>query len=148
MRDGYNYIATYVDDIIVVSDDPSQYVTELEQHFAIRNVDNMPHFYFGCNLKTMPNNIKILMTKYIGDILSRYQRDNDELKKQNTPIKTKVKPQLDESPLLNEEGITHYQWIIGICQWLVTAGRLDICFAVSCLSRYTSAPREGHLELA
>ena len=88
------------------------------------------------------------MTKYIGDILSQYQRDNGKLKKQNTPIKTNAKPQLDESPLLNEEGIMHYQQIIGICQWLVTAGCLDICFAVSCLSRYTSAPREGHIELA
>ena len=70
MRDGYNYIATYIDDIIVVSDYPSQYVTELEQHFVIRNIDNMPHFYLGCDLKTMPNNIKISMTKYVGDILS------------------------------------------------------------------------------
>ena len=71
MSDGYNYIATYVDDIIVVSDDPSQYVTELEQHFVIRNIDNMPHFYLGCNLKTMLSNIKILMGKYIKDILTQ-----------------------------------------------------------------------------
>ena len=68
MRNGYDYIATYVDDIIVVSDDPSQYVIQLEQHFVIRNVDNMPHFYLGCDLKTTLNNIKISMTKYIGDI--------------------------------------------------------------------------------
>ncbi|MGH7955207.1 MAG: Ty1/Copia family ribonuclease HI, partial [Gloeomargaritales cyanobacterium] len=33
-------------------------------------------------------------------------------------------------------------------QWLVVINRLDICFAVSSLSRFNCAPREGHLTRA
>ena len=40
------------------------------------------------------------------------------------------------------------QKIIGVGQWLVVAGRFDINFAISSLSRYAAAPRQGHLKLA
>ena len=50
--------------------------------------------------------------------------------------------------MLDEDGIRHYQKIIGICQWVVTSGRFDINYAVSSLSRFSAAPREGHLILA
>jgi hypothetical protein len=57
-------------------------------------------------------------------------------------------PEMDTSDLLEEAGIRQYQKVIGIGQWLVTAGRFDINFAISSLSRYASAPRKGHLDLA
>jgi hypothetical protein len=41
-----------------------------------------------------------------------------------------------------------YQVLIGMAQWAVTIGRLDIAFAVSSLSRFSAAPREHRLELA
>ena len=37
---------------------------------------------------------------------------------------------------------------MGVCQWISIAGRLDICFAVSSLSRFAANPREGHLHRA
>ena len=52
---------------------------------------------------------------------------------------------MDDSPRLNDEGKNKYQSIIGICQWISTAGRMDITFSVSSLSRFSSAPREQHL---
>ena len=33
-----------------------------------------------------------------------------------------------------------------MCQWISTAGRFDITYAVSSLSRFAHQPREGHLE--
>jgi len=50
--------------------------------------------------------------------------------------------------MLNEEGIKHFQHIIGVSQWLVTAGRFDISYAVTSLSRFSASPREKHLEYA
>jgi hypothetical protein len=42
-----------------------------------------------------------------------------------------------------------YQALIGMAQWAsCVIGRLDIGFAVSSLSRFSAAPRQGHLELA
>ena len=57
-------------------------------------------------------------------------------------------PELDESDFLDENEHTHYQKIIGICHWLAVAGRIDICYAVSSLSRFSAAHRKGHLKLA
>ena len=37
---------------------------------------------------------------------------------------------------------------MGIGQWLVVAGRFDINYAISSLSRYTATPRERHLARA
>ena len=57
-------------------------------------------------------------------------------------------PEEDDTPFLNEEGITQFQSIIGVCQWIQLAGRFDITFAVSSLSRFAARPREGHLKRA
>jgi hypothetical protein len=57
-------------------------------------------------------------------------------------------PELDTSDPLDEAGTRQYQKIIGIGQWLVVAGRFDINYAISSLSRYAAAPRKGHLAMA
>ena len=90
--------------------------------------------------------MKISSKKYITEIIRRYEIKYGTLKKQNVPAKPDDHPELDESPLLNEEGIRHYQSNIGICQWILTAGRFDIAFAVSSLSRFAHQPRQEHLE--
>jgi hypothetical protein len=38
-----------------------------------------------------------------------------------------------------------YQKLIGIGIWLVVIGRIDICYAIATLSRYSAAPTEQHL---
>jgi hypothetical protein len=53
-------------------------------------------------------------------------------------------PELDLSPLLDENDIKQYQSLIGALQWLVMLGRFDILIAVITMSGYRIAPREGH----
>ena len=60
----------------------------------------------------------------------------------------KCHPEMDTSDFLDPAGVRQYQRIIGICQWLIVAGRFDLCYAISSLSRFSSAPRKGHLALA
>ena len=81
-------------------------------------------------------------------MLRSYQDQHGTIKKENISITVKMYPELDESDFLDENEHKHYQKIIGICQWLVVAGRIDICYAVSSLSRFSAAPRKGHLKLA
>ena len=145
--DKYEYIATYVDDIIIVAKNPMEYLETIKHKFPIRNIEEMPEYYLGNNLEMRRNNtIKVSSRKYITEIISRYEMKNGPLRKENVPSTPNDHPELDETPLLNDDGKRHYQSNIGICQWISTAGRLDIAFAVSSLSRFSQAPREGHLK--
>jgi hypothetical protein len=85
---------------------------------------------------------------YIKYVLRKYQEEHQTLPKKNTPMSPNAHPELDTSDLLDEPGIRHYQKIIGIGQWLVVAGRFDINYAISSLSRYAAAPQKGYLEMA
>ena len=48
----------------------------------------------------------------------------------------------------DQTGITKFQSIIGVCQWISTSGRFEITFAVANLNRSAHCPREGHLKRA
>ena len=143
----YEYIATYVDDIIIVAEEPTKYLEIIKSKFPIRNIEELPEYYLGNNLEIRKNKtIKVHSKKYITEIIRRYEKQYGTLKKHNVPSTPSDHPELDDTPLLNEEGRRHYQSNIGICQWICTAGRFDIAFAVSSLSRFSHSPREGHLD--
>ena len=62
-------------------------------------------------------------------------------------MKVKEHPELDDSPSLNDKNHKNLQHIIGVCQWLIVAGRFHLAYSVSSLIRFSDAPRVGHLEL-
>jgi len=146
---GYEYIATYVDNIIIVSKDPKVYMNKIKEVFPIRNEEVNPSYYLGSNISLKSNGImKISSEKYIAEILRRYQDKNGPIREEKTPAAANDHPEEDDTPKLNPEGITEFQSIMGVCQWISTAGRLDITYAVSSLSRFCANPREGHLRRA
>ncbi len=55
-------------------------------------------------------------------------------------------PELDVSNELGPELSSHYLQLIGIAQWAIELGRIDIYHEVSLLSQYQVNPRVGHLE--
>eukprot|EP00957_Ditylum_brightwellii_P114597 8738375-Ditylum_brightwellii.AAC.1 len=64
--EGYDYIATHVDDIIVVANNPLEYMSHIEQHFQVRNVTDSPEYYLGNKWK------KIISTKkYLKEVLGK-----------------------------------------------------------------------------
>ena len=66
-------------------------------------------------------------------------------KNYDSTTKDNWEPELDNSPLLDAEGVKLYQKLIGIGIWLICIGRFDIHFAVNQLSRFTQSPRQGHV---
>ena len=68
-----------------------------------------------------------------------------EFMKANTPFAEDYHPELDESDFLPPERITTYKSLLRSANWIITLGRFDIAFAVNALSRYSMAPRQGHL---
>ena len=69
-------------------------------------------------------------------------------KKAKTPLIGGDHPELDDSELLDEEGTSHFQTLIGQLQWVITIGRFDVFTATMTLSRFRAAPRKGHLDRA
>ena len=67
---------------------------------------------------------------------------------QNVPLPEKYQPEMDETPLCSAKEHTLYMQLIGIYLWIALIGRVDIAFAVSSLSRFSSAPRRNHLKRA
>ena len=72
--------------------------------------------------------------------------EKESLKSYDSVTKDNWEPELDDSPLLDEAGKKLFQRLIGIGIWLVCIGRFDIHFPINQLSRFTQAPREGHVE--
>jgi hypothetical protein len=54
-------------------------------------------------------------------------------------------PGVDTSNFMRGNDITLYQSHIGIIQWAIELGRIDITHAGSTMAKFTVAPREGHL---
>jgi hypothetical protein len=75
------------------------------------------------------------------------------LEQRGLMLKTKVSavlpstylPELDTTPLCNDEDHNYFQQQIGVLRRAVELGRIDICTEVSMLAAYCAAPREGHL---
>ena len=147
---GYDYIATHVDDVIVASKTPGEYMARIEQEYALRNIETDPSYYLGSRLKRRPDGkLQMNMEEYCKETIRKYEsKHNITLKKENIPMPVDSKPETDTSEILDEAEHKDYQHIVGICQWLVIRGRIDITYAVSSLSRFSTCPRKGHHTLA
>jgi hypothetical protein len=56
-------------------------------------------------------------------------------------------PELDDAPFLNDDSVTFYQSYIGILQWALELGRIDIAYFASAMAKFAAIPREGHMTL-
>ena len=63
-----------------------------------------------------------------------------------SPLEHGDHPELDDSDLLDEDGIQKYQSLVGALQWALSLGRFDIACAVMSMSSLRVAPRKGHLD--
>ena len=88
--------------------------------------------------------------KYIDRMVESYVRMFGQKPKQSytSPLEKGDHPECDTSDLLDAEGVTQYQSLVGQLQWAISLGRLDIATAVMTMSSFRSCPRIGHLERA
>ena len=68
------------------------------------------------------------------------------LLKKDSPMIDKYHPEEDQSGILDDDGHQKYQMLIRMFNWLCCIGQIDIAFATSSLSRYTTCPCKGHLK--
>ena len=151
-RTGYDYICTHVDDFKIVAHDPDCWLTQISGVFLLKST-GPPSYYLGNNyVRSSSENAWVLgCSTYIKECISCLVEDDmieGKLWEHKNPLPVEVHPEMDESPLLDDQGLKLYQTLIGMAQWACTIGHLDISFAVSSLSRFSAAPRERHLQLA
>jgi len=149
MGDHYEYIAVYVDDLMIVGKDPDSIIKMLMEKYQFKLKGTGPtEFHLGCDFFRDEEGVLCYAPKkYIEKILENYHRIFGTWPKPATsPLTTGDHPELDTSELLNEDDQKVYQSLIGALQWVIQIGRFDIQTAVMTLSRYHTMPRQGHLD--
>ncbi|MCP4273878.1 MAG: hypothetical protein GY781_18300, partial [Gammaproteobacteria bacterium] len=169
--DHYEYVATYVDDILAFSRDPMHIINEIKKDYMLKGV-GIPEYYLGGNFHTtkdidntkevghdekdkhlsyqwLKHNIKTAFSAqtYIHTSIERLERMiGKEFALHNTPMSEAAHPELDDSALLNAEDHSKFRSLVGCANWLITLGRFDIAYAVNSLSRFSMQPRQGYLK--
>ena len=149
--DHYEYIAVYVDDLLIASRDPKAIIKSLKSspvNVKLKGTGEL-NFHLGCDYFHDDDNgtLSYGPKKYIGRMVDAYIRmfGSRPSTKCTSPLEKNDHPELDTSELLDEDGILQYQSLIGIPQWTITLGRFDVGTEVTTMSGFRVAPRAGHL---
>ena len=153
----WEYLLTYVDDIIVISHEVKAVMATIAQVYTIKaGSEKEPDQYLGATVRKW----KLGEGQFCwGMSSSNYVKEavrvvKLKLKAQEarlparcqTPISFGYRPELDVTAYLDDEQTNYYQSLIGILRWAVELGRIDIAYEVSLLSSHLSSPRTGHMQ--
>jgi hypothetical protein len=147
-----------VDDILVIAEQPKNTMDSLAKLYHLKEGSvGKPTTYLGAQILEhhFPDEPQFLSwamssTKYVKEAVRLVEQELQKLNKHlpskiPTPLSSSYRPELDVSPLLNDEEANYYQQLIGILQWAVELGCIDIAFCVAILSKYLVQPRVRHL---
>ena len=147
--DHWEYIATYVDDLLIASKNPKAITDELMGRFKFKLKGTGPlTFHLGCDYYRDEYGVLCVSPrKYIERFLESFERIFGEKpnKKYKSPLDPNDHPELDTSEELDMEAIRIYQSLIGGFQWTLSLGRMDMAVSVNTMSSFRAAPRKGHM---
>jgi len=157
----WEYVLVYVDDVLVMSHDPKAVMTHLETRYTLKAGSvKEPDAYLGAEVKKHyvqdsddPSKVRWSMSSdlYVKRSVAEVEREllqvGDKLRTRvTTPMSAGYRPEVDVSTELDAKRANYYQGLIGVLRWICELGRIDILIDVAQLSRFTCAPRQGHLE--
>ena len=150
MGDHYEYICVWVDDMLIASRNPKAIVDELSKEYTLKGV-GPPKYYLGADMQRINEPEKVFTMgsgTYIDKCLTIYEQLFGEMpsKKVFTPLDPKDHPEMDTSAFLDKTGMQLYWKLLGMLQWAVTLGRIDIMCATMTLGGFRAQPRQGHLD--
>ena len=161
---GYEYIATYVDDVLAFGKNPRKTIELLREKYVLKGVGT-PEYYLGGDVIDLTQDVsswakegikfglsaETYIRRIADQILTSYQKIlgvSTGMRKASTPLPENFHPEQDTSELLDQEGASFYRSVTGAINWVVTLGRVDVAFANQACARYNAIPRKGHLEAA
>ena len=154
--DHYEYVATYVDDLLVWSKDCDAIINDIKSDYILKGV-GAPDYYLGGNVNVLDEawNRKGCYTAlsaetYIKNVVHKLQEMSGRPKfpEVGAPMAEDYHPESDTSRLLDPAEASMYRAFIGSGNWVVTLGRMDVAYAINTLARFSMAPRLGHLQAA
>ncbi|KAG5532106.1 hypothetical protein RHGRI_026652 [Rhododendron griersonianum] len=134
-------VQIYVDDIIFGATNESlceDFAKCMQGEFEMSMMGELTYF-LGLQIKQSKDGIFINQSKYIKDLLKRF--DMEKAKPMGTPMSTSTKLDKDEVGKPFDE--KKYRGMIGSLLYL-TASRPDIMFSVCLCARFQSSPKESH----
>ena len=157
----YEYVISYVDDLIFQGVDPKGFMDSLGQRFTLKPGSiKEPDTYLGVDVKKFripnsddPDKVRWAFesTSYVKKAINDLEKELGEanlklLPSAKAPLASGYRPELDLSPELGSKQLNYYQGLIGVLRWICEIGRIDILMPVSLMSRYLVSARQGHLE--
>ena len=155
----YEMALAYVDDSLVASLEPQKFMDRLSANYTLKEGSvKVPETYLGADIRLheLPNGDKawaLSSDTYVRRAIEEVERElgfvGKVLKKNvKSPFCCNYRPELDQSPELNEGQSSYYQSLMGVLRWCIELGRIDIMVEVGLLARFQAAPRAGHLAQA
>ena len=137
------YLATWVDDVIVVSNDPNvdELLTSLKkQNFDIQTFENLD-WYLGLNIQHDRENgiLRISQSAYIDTLLEKFNMTKCNTCDTPMVVDPPTKTDCPEFPMDKP-----YRQLLGALAHIARFSRPDILFAVFYLARYQQNPGEAH----
>ena len=158
----YAYVLLYVDDCLAIGHDAEAMLTELDNYFQMKPGSiGEPDIYLGAKMRKvrLPNGVyawSASSSKYVQEVVRNVENYLEtEFGGRKLPRKmgdiawpTNYEAETDESDELDSKQASYYQHLIGVLQWCVELGRVDVITETSTLASQMAAPRIGHLEAA
>jgi len=152
----YEYLLIYVDDVLCISEKPSEFMLKLQSIYTLKNGFAPPKSFLGVDIHPyevhkhgqVQRCYGMSSESYLRRIITDLEQRSHLPPQAVAPLPSNYYPELDVSSLLNESDINFYQGLIGTLRWIVEIGRMDIAHGVSVLSSFLVQPRQGHLTAA
>ena len=98
------------------------------------------NFFLGLQIKQLKGGTLINQTKYVRDLLKKY--NCEEVKTKSTPMGSFIKLDIDEKGKPIHQ--TKYKGMIGLLLYLMTS-RPDIMYNICLCARFQACPKESYL---
>ena len=147
----YEYVCTHVDDFMICAKDSDKIMDEICSVYQVKDTSKgPPSYYLGNDYKRDKKGRWCIGCKtYLTEAIRRVEAlIGKPIPKKDTPMVDGDHPEEDASALLDEVEHQRYQMLIGMLNWIVCIGRIDVAFSTSSLSRFTASPRKGHYDRA
>jgi hypothetical protein len=148
----YEYVATYVDDVLVYSKDPLHVINELKKDYILKGI-GQPEYYLGGDVMELDGtwrkegiNTALSAQTYVKNVVTKFEGIfGGEFKEHKSPMEQSYHPESDTTDLCTPQEASIYRGLIGSANWMITLGRFDIHYATGALARFSMAPRQGHV---
>jgi Reverse transcriptase (RNA-dependent DNA polymerase) len=120
----HEYIAVYVDDLLIAARDPEGITRMLENTcFKLKGVGSLT-YHLGCDyLCNKDETLCYGPRKYVTKIMDQFENMfSCKPKEYTSPLEKGDHPEIDDTEELNDDGIKKYQTMIGCLQWAVSLG--------------------------